>query len=81
MPVTVTAEVAVRRASTKFVAAPDAVEIGIIKKTVPIRIRTVKAKEMDWVAESLERVFIRISVYIHKERLSKPACRNRSEPG
>lgn len=79
---TVTAEVAVRRASTKLVADPDAEEIGIIKKTVPIRMRTVKAKEMDWVAESLERVFIRVSVYIHKERLSKPvASHNRLEPG
>jgi hypothetical protein len=61
----VTEEVEVRRASTKLVADPEDDETGSINKAVPMRIRTVKANEMDWVAESFESIFIRESVYIH----------------
>jgi hypothetical protein len=57
-PVTVIAEVAVKIASKKLVTCPDAEEAGIIKRPVPNRIRTVKARAIDCVAESLDRVFI-----------------------
>jgi hypothetical protein len=40
-------EVEVRRASKKFVASPEAEEIGNIRSTVPITIRAVKAAAID----------------------------------
>jgi hypothetical protein len=57
-PVTVIAEVALKIASKKLVADPDAEDIGIIKRAVPMRIRTVKAIAISLVADSCERVFI-----------------------
>ena len=57
-PVTVMAEVALKIASKKLVAWPDAEDIGIIRSAVPIRMSTVKAMAIDCVADSFERVFI-----------------------
>jgi hypothetical protein len=57
-PVTVIAEVALKIASKKLVAWPDAEDIGIIRSAVPIRMSTVKAIAIDCVADSFERVFI-----------------------
>jgi hypothetical protein len=57
-PVTVIAEVALKIASKKLVAWPDAEDIGIIRSAVPIIMSTVKAMAIDCVADSFERVFI-----------------------
>jgi hypothetical protein len=57
-PVTVIAEVALKIASKKFVAWPEAEDIGIINSPVPMRISTVKARAIDCVADSFDRVFI-----------------------
>jgi hypothetical protein len=46
-PVTVNDEVEVRRASKKFVPSPDEEDIGNIRRTVPTRIRAVKAAAID----------------------------------
>lgn len=53
-PVTVTAEVAVNRASKKFVIVPALDAAGNMSKNVPRRIRAVKAAAINCVADSLD---------------------------
>ena len=53
-PVTVTAEVEVKRASKKFVIVPVLDAAGNMSKKVPRRIRAVKAAAISCVADSLD---------------------------
>jgi hypothetical protein len=64
------AEVALKMASKKLVAWPDAEDIGIISSAVPIRMSTVKAIAIDCVADSFERVFIAGSNLLSRQGLS-----------
>jgi hypothetical protein len=52
-PVTVTAEVEVKRASKKLVTEPLFEEMGIMSKNVPSKIMAVKAAAISCVADSL----------------------------
>ena len=51
-PVTVTAEVEVKRASKKLVTEPLFEEMGIMSKNVPSKIMAVKAAAISCVADS-----------------------------
>jgi hypothetical protein len=53
-PVTVTAEVDVKRASKKFVTVPALDAAGNMSKNVPRRIRAVKAAAINCVEDSLD---------------------------